>query len=123
MICFCYFLFVVPMALVNMVDDNADYPRVHLSLFCLYWLQYSLNFVVYAARGEQYRKAYSYFLKRVSIMFQCCTHTIHIWMSLKLNLLHPRFTNGFVAKHITTRPQHLFAWLRIIRYGSVQKLH
>ena len=78
MICFCYFLFVVPMALVNMVDDNADYPRVHLSLFCLYWLQYSLNFVVYAARGEQYRKAYSYFLKRVSIMFQCCTHTIHI---------------------------------------------
>ena len=47
---------------------------------------------------------------------------IHIEVLLKLNLFHPRFTNGFVAKDIITLPLHLFAWLRIIRYGSVQKL-
>ena len=66
-ICFCYFLFVMPMALVNMIDDDATHPNIHLALYCLYWLQYScLNFVVYAARSEQYRKAYSYFLRKVS---------------------------------------------------------
>ena len=69
MICFCYFLFVMPMALVNMIDVEGEYPHVHLALFCLYWLQYSLNFFVYAARSEQYRKAYSYFLNRVKKNF------------------------------------------------------
>ena len=30
--------------------------------YCLYWTQYSCNFLVYAARSDQYRKAYSDFL-------------------------------------------------------------
>lgn len=33
--------------------------------FCLYWMQYSLNFLVYAARSKQYREAYVYFICRV----------------------------------------------------------
>ena len=67
MICFCYFLFVMPIALVNIIDDTHFSPRIHLALFCVYWLQYSLNFFIYAARSEQYRKAYWYFLRKVSI--------------------------------------------------------
>ena len=30
--------------------------------YCLYWTQYSCNFIVYAARSDQYRKAYYDFL-------------------------------------------------------------
>ena len=70
MICFCYFLFVMPIALVNIIDDTHFSPRIHLALFCVYWLQYSLNFFIYAARSEQYRKAYWYFLRKVSSAFE-----------------------------------------------------
>ena len=72
MICFCYFLFVMPIALVNIIDDTHFSPRIHLALFCVYWLQYSLNFFIYAARSEQYRKAYWYFLRKVSSVFKDC---------------------------------------------------
>ena len=65
LVCFCYFLFVMPIALVNIIDFKSNSPQIHLALFCLYWLQYSLNFFIYAARSEQYRKAYSYFLWKV----------------------------------------------------------
>ena len=65
MVCFCYFLFVMPIALVNIIDDTSTSPKLHLALFCIYWLQYSLNFFIYAARSEQYRKAYWYFLRKV----------------------------------------------------------
>ena len=70
MICFCYFLFVMPIALVNIIDDTHFSPTLHLALFCVYWLQYSLNFFIYAARSEQYRKAYWYFLRKVSSAFE-----------------------------------------------------
>ena len=72
MICFCYFLFVMPIALVNIIDDTHFSPQLHLALFCVYWLQYSLNFFIYAARSEQYRKAYWYFLRKVSSVFKDC---------------------------------------------------
>ena len=46
----------------------------------LYTHQYSLNFIVYCARCENYRKAYGYFFKQVSyfcmiflcVDFSCC---------------------------------------------------
>ena len=69
MVCFCYFLFVMPIALVNIIDDTSTSPKLHLALFCIYWLQYSLNFFIYAARSEQYRKAYWYFLRKVMFQF------------------------------------------------------
>ena len=33
-----------------------------MTTYCLYWTQYSCNFLVYAARSDQYRKAYYDFL-------------------------------------------------------------
>ena len=65
MVCFCYFIFVMPITLVNVVNVKLDEPKLHLALFCVYWLQYSLNFFIYAGRSEQYRKAYSYFIYKM----------------------------------------------------------
>ena len=33
-----------------------------MTIYCIYWTQYSFNFVVYALRNDQYRKAYYDFL-------------------------------------------------------------
>lgn len=64
-ICLSYIVFVMPISLCNVLDPDVNNPNIHLGAFCLYWSQYSLNFVVYAARSEQYRKAYIAFLKMV----------------------------------------------------------
>ena len=68
--CFCYFFFVTPIAFANLFPHRShENPEriaiLYLVLLCLYWLQYSANFFIYAARCDQYRKAYVYFL-------QCC---------------------------------------------------
>jgi hypothetical protein len=50
-------------------------------------MQYSLNFLIYAARSKQYRQAYVYFICRVKswILTSVCglattmTHTSHIF--------------------------------------------
>ena len=82
MICFCYFLFVMPIVVVNIVDGSSERPAINLAFFCLYWLQYSLNFFVYAARSEQYRKAYVYFLRKVIVSY------IKYWFFLDLQSIY-----------------------------------
>ncbi len=64
LICFCYFIFVTPVAVANVFSINLDVETAQV-LYCIYWLQYSINFFVYAARCEQYREAYLYFLTNV----------------------------------------------------------
>ena len=68
LVCFSYFLFVMPITLVNMIDDENRYPQYHLAFYCIYWLQYSLNFLIYVARCDNYRKAAFYFLRKVLII-------------------------------------------------------
>ena len=41
-----------------------DHPITELILQCLYYLQFSINFIIYAAKSKQYRQAYYYFLRR-----------------------------------------------------------
>ena len=36
-------------------NENNDIPYLRLLLSFLFWLQYSLNFVLYAASNKQYR--------------------------------------------------------------------
>ena len=98
MICFCYFLFVMPIALVNIIDDTHISTQLHLALFCVYWLQYSLNFFIYAARSEQYRKAYWYFLRKVSSVFKDCFAVI----SLFVLVMSP--SRNFSARAETAKP-------------------
>merc|ERR1712133_22575 len=57
---FCYIVFVGPIFFCSifMITGN-----VNLGCFILYWFQYTTNFVIYAARSEQYRKAYIQYIK------------------------------------------------------------
>ena len=70
LVCFCYFIFVLPITFIHEVHGY-----VHLVGLCIYWLQYSLNFIIYAARIEQYRKAYILFLGEVVIFTLLYYHT------------------------------------------------
>ena len=40
LVSFCYFLFVLPIAMVNIMDTEKEKASLQLGLFCLYWLQY-----------------------------------------------------------------------------------
>ena len=40
LVSFCYFLFVLPIAMVNIMDTEKEKASLQLALFCLYWLQY-----------------------------------------------------------------------------------
>ena len=71
LVCFCYFIFVLPITFIHEVHGY-----VHLVGLCIYWLQYSLNFIIYAARIEQYRKAYILFLGEVVISTLLCYQLI-----------------------------------------------
>ncbi len=55
LICFSYYLFVMPITMMNMFSSSALYPQLDLCFCCINYLQYSLNFVIYALRSEQYR--------------------------------------------------------------------
>ena len=67
LVCTCFIVFVGPLALLYyFFKASIPSPEVDLLIFCLYWCQYSLNFVIYAAKSEQYRKAYKFFLTKVS---------------------------------------------------------
>ena len=75
LVCFCYFFFVLPLpAHLILQDLDIFNPNIisyiRLGTLCLYWCQYSANFFIYAARSDQFRKAYIYFLKNVSIVNQ-----------------------------------------------------
>ena len=64
LLCFCYAIFSFPISILNMLGLEADWRKVQLCLFCVYWLQYTINFVVYALRSKQYRRAYWDYLSR-----------------------------------------------------------
>ena len=72
---FCYIVFVGPIFLVSVLDITHE---ANLVCFILYWfqvknktgisfsrylLQYATNFVIYAGRSEQYRRAYTQYLR------------------------------------------------------------
>ena len=68
MVCLCYLLFVVPISWTDTQKIIDKYPVVDLALRSLYYLQYSLNFFIYAAKSEQYQQAYSYLLTNIYIL-------------------------------------------------------
>ena len=69
-VCFGYFLFVMPHTVMNMLPydpmkSGDNYLVIYLVIYCLYWVQYSVNFLIYAGRCDQFQKAYKYFLQAV----------------------------------------------------------
>ena len=69
LVCISYFVFVTPISVLNVVDPEVRYPVYHLVAFCIYWPQYSLNCILYAARSEQYRRAYVEYIKMIYTRF------------------------------------------------------
>ena len=48
----------MPMTLRNMIDRNTKSALASLIIFLIYWSQYTINFIIYAACSKQYRRAY-----------------------------------------------------------------
>ena len=70
LVCFTYFLFGMPLVLHSFlvfIDHfNHDFARVAVYL---YLCQYSLNFIIYCVRIENYRKAYVFYLRKVRNLY------------------------------------------------------
>ena len=49
-LCLCYILTVGPIACMNIFDSSMNHPEIHLYFFLIYWFQYNINFIIYAAR-------------------------------------------------------------------------
>lgn len=56
---FCCFLFCfLPLMLVNVFDDNTNFPVIHVLASILAWASSVINPFIYAASNRQYRAAY-----------------------------------------------------------------
>ena len=58
LICFCYFAFVIPVTLANVLDVASVNTDIMLAFYSIYWFQYSINFIIYAYWSKQYKQAY-----------------------------------------------------------------
>ena len=54
----CYVTFVAPITVMTYADPTGDHTLLNTIFYCVYWIQYSFNFFLYALRSDQYRKAY-----------------------------------------------------------------
>ena len=59
-VCLCYFVCVIPStSIVYLIHGSSDdYPVLNFVTGCLFYLQFSVNIFIYAAKSEQYEKAY-----------------------------------------------------------------
>ena len=66
LVCFTYFLFGMPLVLHSFLVfiDQFNYAFARVAVY-LYLCQYSLNFIIYCVRIENYRKAYVFYLRKV----------------------------------------------------------
>ena len=71
LLCVSYMVFVLPLFITMCFNRNVSMPNLHLAVFCVYWIQYSANFVIYAARNQQYRRAYVLILTDIWAMITC----------------------------------------------------
>ena len=86
MVCLCFVVFVMPMETYDILFYLDLLPHggnsyVYLPLHLLYWFQYSANFFIYAARSDQFRKAYLFFFSSVRMK---STYHFSIKMSIFL---------------------------------------
>ena len=67
LICFCFLVFILPFTICDILEETGVVDinhSVRLVTLYMYWLQYTVNFIIYAATSEQYRKAYLYRVRR-----------------------------------------------------------
>ena len=54
-ICASYILCNIPVFVIKVLDLDHSHPYLFATLMSLFWTQYSMNFVIYAASNKQYR--------------------------------------------------------------------
>ncbi len=100
----CFVICVGPITVWNVMDTSERNPNIGLSLYCIYWIQYTLNFFIYAFQSAQFRQAYKDFLGRFWNVLRLKEHFMVIsvfnWSSdssaTKLTFFH--FRQGFTCK-------------------------
>lgn len=60
-----YFICVLPITVINVADPDNNFPYLAVSFYCIYWLQYCCNNIIYVVSNVVYRKAYIIFLTAV----------------------------------------------------------
>nr|AXY83426.1 putative gustatory receptor 10 [Conopomorpha sinensis] len=59
----CFLACFLPLMIMNVADDNVQYPWIHIIASILAWASSVINPLIYAATNRQYRAAYSNLLK------------------------------------------------------------
>ncbi len=60
----CFLVCVGPITVWNVLNRSDMNPSIGLGLYCVYWIQYCINFFIYGFQSAQFRKAYIDFLSK-----------------------------------------------------------
>ncbi len=115
LVCLCYVVFVMPVAVDNILGFDEENPRLYLVLFCNYWMQYSVNFVVYALRSEQYRKAYCDYIR--DTLSPCCP----TFGSLFEVHREAAVTNAYFGSRSSNQQQQMHRFRRLKRRAASER--
>ena len=61
-VCITYCVCVLPITAINIADPENNYKYASVTFYCIYWLQYCCNNVIYVVSNSVYRQAYVIFL-------------------------------------------------------------
>ena len=104
-VCLCFVIFVMPMETYDILfylDLHGGNSYIALTLHFLYWFQYSANFFIYAARSDQFRKAYLFFFSSVILTYyvlsinekHCSTRVWFFIKNVNFFIISYRFGNA-----------------------------
>ena len=97
-ICLFYLACVAPRIVYYIIAFTGGFDSVTVGDFqhyldyalnFLYWWHYTANFAIYAARSEQYRQAYIYFINEVGTLL---TYHMYITKEFFFHILHQHHT-------------------------------
>ncbi|XP_043191102.1 uncharacterized protein LOC122364605, partial [Amphibalanus amphitrite] len=78
-----YCVCVLPITVMNVADPENCYPYLSLVFYCVYWLQYCCNNVIYVMSNSVYRQAYIIFLTEVCPPLKRFLHQPAPWQAAR----------------------------------------
>ncbi len=64
-LCIGYLVFSLPAPVVRLADPTYEWPLLHVVYYLIYYIQFSVNFTIFAVSNGHYRKAYAFFFWEV----------------------------------------------------------
>ncbi|XP_071536995.1 protein trapped in endoderm-1-like [Panulirus ornatus] len=71
-----YLVCILPVALYNIIGQDGQWKELGILLYCLYWLQYVANTIIYVMSSARYRMALRVFLRGI-FMFHSTSKRSH----------------------------------------------